>query len=356
MRITDRDIASRKRLLGLTSDLESLLGKYDSAAKEFSRKVVDDFYLQQTAIPQIQNIIGDSDTLKRLKNAMAGYVESLFRGQYGAGYVNSRLRIGKVHAQIGVPPKLYVSSMHRLEGKIEEVLVREHGYDMSSDALKKLMLFDLQLVFDTYIQGLVSEVKLARDEVISYSETLEQMVAERTAEVERLASRDDLTGLLNRRKFMEDAEAMLEEARSSAGCLSLVFMDINSFKSVNDQIGHHAGDMVLSEVGAAIRSQLKDGDLAARYGGDEFCILLHGVEQNSARDFCRRLSETLPVTEIGRIVGSYGTATAQDGHWPQLDALIAQADRSMYESRAERAGPRGNVIPVVNLTEVNDVS
>ncbi len=335
LRINDADIALRKSLLGLTPALEIHLCGFEAAARESVDAIVEDFYLQQTEIPQIQNIIGDSDTLGRLKGAMRGYITSLFGGNYGADYVNSRLRIGKVHARIGVPPKMYVSSMHRLETHIEAVLSEGYGYDPACEALSKLMLFDLQLVFDTYIQGLVSEVELARDEVIKYSESLEQKVLDRTREIERLAQTDDLTGLCNRRHFLARATDELAATQQRGGVVSLVFLDLDGFKHVNDAIGHQEGDRVLTCVGQSIADSLSGPEIAARYGGDEFCVLLPKVDADGAQIFCQNLAQGFMHLNCDRLSASFGIATAGPDSYPSLDELFAIADGAMYATRQD---------------------
>lgn len=333
MRINDADLAQRKDMLGLTPELEEMLGGFNDAIRECVDAVVDDFYLQQVQLPQVQQIVGDADTLRRLKASMRGYVIGLFSGRYDADYVNSRLRIGKVHARIGVPPRVYVSSMHRLENHVTTVLAESYGYDADSGALQKLMLFDLQLVFDTYIQGLVSEVELARDEVIRYSESLEANVAERTAEIARLAQVDDLTGLLNRRHFMDQAQGLLERCERRAKPLSLVFLDLDGFKHVNDTQGHQEGDRALATVGGIVQDVLEKGDLAARYGGDEFCVLLPGSDTQGAKTFCDNLAKALDNHSENRLAASFGVATAEPGSMTDLPELIAIADGAMYANR-----------------------
>ena len=337
MRINDADVSFRKRLLGFTPELEQILAQYDQPIREVVDAVVEDFYLQQTDIPQIQTIIGDLDTLKRLKASMKAYIIRLFSGRYDADYVNSRLRIGKVHARIGVPPKIYVASMHRLEQHVATALSEGYGYDPSCNALSKLMLFDLQLVFDTYIEGLISEVEEARDEVIRYSESLETKVEERTAEIARLARVDDLTGLSNRRHFMRHAEKALQAARDVGKPLSLVFLDLDGFKTVNDSMGHQEGDRALAAVGALIGSLLSKEDMAARYGGDEFCILLPGADAVEARILCAKVQTALTEMPDLELKASFGLASAEPGSYPELDELIAIADGAMYASRQDKA-------------------
>ena len=337
MRITDAEVAERKRMLGLTPAHEQILAGFDQAIRECAEGLIEDFYLQQTEFTQIQAIIGDADTLKRLKASMRGYVIRLFSGNYDADYVNSRLRIGKVHARIGVPPKTYVASMHRLENHVETVLAESYGYDPACGALSKLMLFDLGLVFDTYIQGLVSEVELARDELLSHSEELEREVRARTAEITRMAQTDDVTGLLNRRHFLTLAQNAYDKARRGRTPLSFVFINLERFKSVNEAVGHQEGDRVLAQTGELISGLVGHDGLAARHGGANFWVLLPKTDADGAQGFCDAVTAALPTVDGPRLSASFGIASAGEGSYPSLDELVAISDGALHAEQGEAA-------------------
>lgn len=183
LKISDSDIRERKDLLGFTFEDEGELAQFRETIVSIVEDIVGEFYERQLEIPRVRTLIGDSETLDRLQNAMKLYVLRLFGGEYGADYVNSRLRIGKIHARIGVPPKFYVSSLHQLEELVGKHLVSASGLEAPPKALRKLFLLDLQLAFDTYIQGLVSEVETARMELQDYSDMLERRIEERTAQI-----------------------------------------------------------------------------------------------------------------------------------------------------------------------------
>lgn len=342
LRITDADIKERKDLLGLSPEVEAQLTAIQGVAREIVDDVVDEFYEHQVQVPKIRSIIGDSDTLARLRAAMRGYVLKLFSGDYRSDYVNSRLRIGKVHARIGVPPKLYVSSLHELENIIRRHLLDRLGEAAPQDALHKLMLFDLQFVFDTYIQGLVTEVEAARDEMINYSRTLEDTVAQRTAQIDRLAHTDELTGLWNRRSLFSQAERELQAAQRQNLQLSIAFLDIDSFKDINDSEGHLRGDQILKEIGRVILDGVRSSDLAFRYGGDEFCLVLPGASEAQALRLCGVICEAVREALGGAIRMSAGVATFNPGDVADVEALIAQADSRMYRAKTKSAkGAKG---------------
>lgn len=155
MNIGEDEIQSRKDLLGFTKEDEAELIVFRSAAREIAETVVNEFYAEQIQTLEIRKIIGDAETLERLKQSMKGYVAQLFCGDYDVKYVTSRIHIGRVHARIGVPPKLYLSSLYKLVRIINAQLMTSGILDHPPEALLKLVMFDMQVVFDTYIQGLL---------------------------------------------------------------------------------------------------------------------------------------------------------------------------------------------------------
>lgn len=179
--------------------------------------------------------------------------------------------------------------------------------------------------------------------VISFSDITESKRLER--ELEELAFHDSLTGLANRRLLREKAEAALALARREDRRTGLIFADLARFKRINDNLGHPAGDRALREVAERLRACLRDADVIARVGGDEFAVLLtrtDGVE--GAVDAAHRLEGCFeePFGIEGRTVHldvRLGVAVFPD-HAGTFDELFVRADRAMYQGReAPRASP-----------------
>jgi diguanylate cyclase (GGDEF)-like protein/PAS domain S-box-containing protein len=155
-----------------------------------------------------------------------------------------------------------------------------------------------------------------------------------------LADHDDLTGLINRRRFQEDLERHLAQGRRYGMTGALLLIDLDDFKAVNDNHGHSAGDRVLRAVADALRDRLRESDILARLGGDEFAVLLPRETPEAAEQVCRALEQAIPAevpTPDGRGMGvSVGFApfveTVQS-----VDDVLSAADASMYEVKAGRA-------------------
>lgn len=159
--------------------------------------------------------------------------------------------------------------------------------------------------------------------------------------LDHLASHDSLTGLPNRRLFLDRLDQALARARRQETQLALLFIDLDNFKTINDTHGHIAGDAVLQEVARRLRLQLRETDTAARIGGDEFIILIEGACDDASIDSIMgkvqaALSLPIPYQDIElESGGSIGVARyPQDG--TTASPLIAAADQSMYRCKTTK--------------------
>ncbi len=339
MQISDFEITSRMKLLDLnTAKLKKLASLQDRISAVLGA-IVDEFYQKQTQNEEVTLLIGDSETLARLRRSQYDYVLELFSGRYDGEYVNSRLRIGMVHKRIGVEPKLYLSAVRTLKEILGRVISSylEDPEELNSqlDTLDKLIYFDTTLVFDAYIQSLMNEVDAARERTEKYAHDLERKVQSRTIELEKIARTDPLTGLYNRRSMADVFERELAHARRKKGILCCAYFDIDEFKGINDTKGHLYGDQVLIAVGEAVNSSIREVDIGCRYGGDEFCVILPDCGMEDARIICdriiRKFNETFPTHTL-----SIGIAQKGIDDTPTTQDLIKAADQKMYQSKKEK--------------------
>lgn len=169
---------------------------------------------------------------------------------------------------------------------------------------------------------------------------------------EQLSTIDELTGLNNRRYFFSEAQAMLARARRHQHRCSLLLLDVDSFKQINDEWGHEVGDKVLCVIADVIRHEVRGGDLVARVGGEEFVIMLHESGFEGADLVAQRMQERLAHLEFdpqfGNLkltasVGISGYSPDRDTQVPihvLVDQLYAQADRAMYEGKRKERNAR----------------
>jgi diguanylate cyclase (GGDEF)-like protein len=177
---------------------------------------------------------------------------------------------------------------------------------------------------------------------------IRERIANRTSALERTigslrqqATRDPLTRLFNRRAFDEALAGTLARWRADGQPICLLMIDVDHFKLLNDTLGHGAGDELLRSIAQIIRSSIRENDCAFRWGGDEFAVLLDGAEAPAARALADRLMK------LGDALGeryhlpsrpglSIGVASLHDIAEPTPQAIVAAADRLLYEVKANR--------------------
>ena len=161
------------------------------------------------------------------------------------------------------------------------------------------------------------------------------------ADLARLAVTDTLTGLLNRRGFLDRANAAIARARRANERIAVAMLDIDRFKSINDGFGHDTGDVVLRGFSTELSRGLRAGDILARFGGEEFVILLFGLQAQDAAATIDRLRADIraavphPAGGPAAVTASAGVAVLDPAQpvEPALMAALTQADAALYEAK-----------------------
>lgn len=159
-------------------------------------------------------------------------------------------------------------------------------------------------------------------------------------EVRQLATIDGLTGLHNHRAFQERIETEIERAKRFGSKVSLLMMDIDFFKKLNDTYGHSTGDEVLRRIGCKIVDNIRNIDFAARYGGEEFAVVLPETPIEGARITAERIRESIRDYRISQgknlisVTVSIGVATFPDNASSRVE-LIEKADTALYQAKKE---------------------
>lgn len=274
-------------------------------------------------------------------------------------------RIGTLHLREGRIEMALGYLQRALEAAEEAKAKREHAkcHAALTDVYKQLGDFEHALEhFEQYYRSerllfdeesdrrlktieIIHQVENARKDAEIYqlrNVELQQEVEERKraqAALEHLATIDTLTGLANRRYFLELAERAFYQAQRYNRPLSVVMIDVDNFKHINDTFGHAAGDQVLRAVARSMQAVLRRSDIIGRYGGDEFVVLLPETGQEGARRMTERLRAAVATMgeEAGKIDSpvtlSIGLASTFSMANITLDALLQYADKALYVSK-----------------------
>jgi diguanylate cyclase (GGDEF)-like protein len=220
-------------------------------------------------------------------------------------------------------------------------------------------------IFDKVRLGNLSDLTFAMSMLLFLGLLVRQFIAMRdrtrlTNQLRTAATTDVLTGLNNRRFFEEalGAESMLALHRQTP--LSLIMVDLDNFKDVNDSYGHSAGDFVLAQAANRIRQSVPVGDLVSRYGGEEFTCLLRSADHLVAVEVAERVRRTISQTPLAipdradtvHLTASLGVATADRRHEAatiDTDDLMKAADQALYQAKA---GGRDQVVSSDRLTSL----
>ncbi|MDN3609883.1 GGDEF domain-containing protein [Vibrio ostreicida] len=345
--ISDNELMQRLRLFRLTpSDLCEIHSIKNIISRELDQ-IVDEFYEHQTHTPDVETLIGDSGTLKRLIAALRQYIIDLFSKDIDLDYVEHRLRIGLVHKRIGIDPKLYLSAVNYLKNtlilRIKNNINDESYADKLCGILERLIDFDVSYVFDTYIKSMMNEIEIERNKSNSYVADLESIVLERTKDLKEMTRLDSLTNLYNKRAFEEFSSKLFLESRQRGEPISLLYIDIDAFKAFNDLHGHEHGDNVLIAVSDSLRGVSRSVDLCFRMGGDEFVVVMPNcAKEDASLNYIPRLLEKL---EAMRKDVSLSIGIAQSGPTNYLSCrdTLSRADKDMYLKKsvthAEKSNP-----------------
>lgn len=201
-------------------------------------------------------------------------------------------------------------------------------------------------------QSMVRKVSRIAEQLAEHEAKLEELVEERTHELEEknrileeLAITDPMTGLHNRRHFQAVLRSEIERYNRSQTPFSLIMMDVDYFKTINDLQGHEIGDEVLRALADLLREQVRKADTLARWGGEEFMLLAYGADTEGARHVAEKMRAACAGHDFGveqEVTMSFGICEYE----PSLDcsSLLKQADMALYLAK-ERGRNRTEVLP-----------
>jgi diguanylate cyclase (GGDEF)-like protein len=176
---------------------------------------------------------------------------------------------------------------------------------------------------------------------IAQLEVAKRKIEQQNEDLKRIADHDQLTGVLTRRAFLEQAQQAFLRIASQRGDLACLMGDIDHFKAINDRYGHLVGDQAIQHVAQTLARALRPNDMVCRYGGEEFCLLLPGMSAEQGLEVAERMRSRIETTcgpsvipgENVRITASFGLAAMSFGG-STLAEMIKQADQALYAAKA----------------------
>ncbi|MCW8888590.1 MAG: sensor domain-containing diguanylate cyclase [Gammaproteobacteria bacterium] len=289
--------------------------------KEFHRIIMGDTAMWLNALDKDANVI----MWNRAAEKISGYTQDEVLGR---GDIWELLYPDEVYRN-----KIFAKALEIIEqGQvIEDFETTIHCKDGS----RRVLSWNSHSI--TNIQGEVTgSLALAKDvtEIRDKQEQLEQALER----AEALAREDELTGLFNRRAFFEQGVYIFKEMRRNRGRTSVIMMDLDHFKSINDQHGHAKGDEVLKNVANVIKKHVREIDIVGRLGGEEFGFILPNTDLEESEVICERLRVEISKLmiegdgESRQVTSSFGL-TISMGETDTLDRMLSRADDALYRAK-----------------------
>ncbi len=313
--------------LFMKTSLKEVLSNAVGFSKNFFPGVLNVLFMKEE-----RSSIRSMDTVIKLSIPISA-IES------GSEFIEKEQRLGKVRiAELSSEGMRYISkSLHSLTRFLILVELSNKGviFGYLLLAFKDLKLNGREISFLDYY---ATQVSLAIEHVT---------LLEKVTELSRI---DGVTGINNRRYFEELYKRDFERAKRYRHPLSVIMIDVNDFKLINDTFGHSVGDEVLYTIGQIIKSNTRESDTVGRYGGDEFCIVMNETERDGAVNKMNRLKEAISALPLMKgkddalkLSISAGVATyPQDAKDPE--ELLRIADSKMYEDKKRYKNHRGGYV------------
>ena len=328
-------IEERLRLLDLVDSESARLASitHSSVIKPNIDLIVAGFYASMGQNEQFGLIVGKYSTIDKLKETQRRYLLQLGQGFSRPDYFEERLRVGLAHQKVGVTLSIYQCAFRKLESLIIDFIPphicadrREH--DALIAFILKITALDMSLAIETYYADKVSSLERSLDDVREEGDNLRRQV-----------KTDSLTGLCNRYCATEALVQSLAIAQENQQHLCIILADLDYFKQVNDMHGHIAGDKALKICATRIHGAARHTDVVARFGGEEFLLILRNAKLADAAVIAERVRQNVEMEPIHlqdctvQVTLSLGVAEARRGD--NTETLIARADKAMYLAKGD---------------------
>jgi len=334
-------IAERLQLIGL-SDPHSALLSHDlqnHVIRSNIDVIIDSFYDTLSCHREFVGIVQRHTEVSKLKTMQRRYLLSLGENFESPGYFEERLRVGVVHQHVGVSLSLYHSSYRLMQSLLidnipDELRSNPTTFLSMVQFITKIAALDMSLAIETYYFDRVDFLERSID---SMKQSIDTMRGE-GEELRRSLRTDSLTNLCSRGFSIQVLKEALTISKEAHRPLSVIMVDLDHFKDINDKYGHPFGDRILATVAARLSSAARERDTIGRYGGEEFILILEDTPMEDAIILAERVRLKVcsnPVQVADRAVSitiSLGVAAVSDQD--DAESLTARADKALYAAKA----------------------
>lgn len=329
---TSKQREVRVAMMGLSNVNHSQV-KYlhEKVIQPYAKSIVDTFYEILFSFPEIKAYLLSLVNIEHLKMQQLAYLETYGLNFDTPEYFEQRLKVGQVHAKIGLPLSYYQMSFRVLDETIINYLVMHTTNNEGTilqyvKLISNLSALDMSLAIETYHGKKIHDM----------SDSIHALMDEHESLVIKM-DLDELTMAASRARILDYVKnnVLKAEERGSPFCVAMI--DIDFFKSVNDEYGHIIGDHILTEVAARIMGALRTDDMLGRYGGEEFVLVLPGSDIKVAKKItervCKRVNNKPFKVDEHIISVTISIGVTQSNKKDSDEILIARADHALYEAK-----------------------
>lgn len=335
-------------LLKIAGDLVSNVLARRESAKEQQEKVEE-----LTALYQLATAMAQTNTIDELvEEAIQIISDTLYTDTFGIGVydpvekvINTKVKLpGKQDELFQIDPSKGIVGKVFMQGKSVRLNNVADDPDYLNLVFASVSELCVPIKVGEDVIGIINVESKSPNTFSARDQNLLELFARQLGlgiekqrlfeKVQDLAIKDPLTGLYNRRHFFDTAESEFAQAKRYGTPLSLIMLDLDDLKTMNDQFGHSMGDRMLAEVGRLLRLGIRTADLAARYGGDEFVILLPGTTLEEAYNLARRLHGFFSKSRVKSTKDTVSISLSQglaelDEDCTTLEFLLDRADTAL---------------------------
>ena len=325
-----RDI--RIAMMGLSKENHTQINfLHDKVIQPYAGNIVKDCYDVLLSFKEIEDFIVKRIKIERLKLTQLMYLKGYGLNFDSAEYFEQHLKVGQIHAQIGLPLSYYQMSFRILNEILIDYLV-QHVTDNTEQIIQyvKLVLnvsaLDMSLAIETYHGNKIHEM----------SDSIHALMDERQSLVSKI-DLDELTKTASRSRVLDFLRNNLQEVMRDGHCFCIAMIDLDFFKTVNDNYGHLVGDQILKDVAARMMGTLRAEDMLGRYGGEEFLLVLPGSDIKKAKQITERICERInekpfKINEnIIPVTISIGVTERKSNDTKVI--IVGRADYALYEAK-----------------------